>query len=74
MHQFTSVTDVTDLTALIHSALDLKQNPLAFNHLGKNKTLGLVFLNPSLRTRLSTQIAAQNLGMNVLTVNADKDS
>ena len=74
MRHFTSVSDVTDLTSLIESALHFKQNPLSFNHLGKNKTLGLVFLNPSLRTRLSTQIAAQNLGLNVLTVNADKDS
>lgn len=74
MTQFTSVTDVPDVAALVREALALKQNPLAFNQLGKNKTLGLVFLNPSLRTRLSTQIAAQNLGMNVLMVNADKDS
>jgi len=74
MTQFTSVTDVPDLSALVQEALILKQNPLAFSHLGKGKTLGLVFLNPSLRTRLSTQIAAQNLGLNVLTVNADKDS
>jgi N-succinyl-L-ornithine transcarbamylase len=74
MHQFTSVTDVPDLPALVQEALILKQNPLTFSHLGKGKTLGLVFLNPSLRTRLSTQLAAQNLGLHVLTVNADKDS
>ena len=74
MTQFTSVTDVPDIGILIKEALFLKRNPLAHNDLGKNKTLGLVFLNPSLRTRLSTQIAAQNLGMNVLTVNADKDT
>ena len=71
---FTSVTDVPDPAALVDEALALKQNPLAFQSLGKNKTLGLVFMNPSLRTRLSTQKAAQNLGMNVLVVNADKDS
>src|SRR5690606_38957008 len=41
--------------------------------LGRNKTIGLVFLNPSLRTRLSTQIAAANLGMNVIVMNMDKD-
>ena len=74
MMQFTSVRDIPDVDALVREALNSKQQPLAQQHLGKNKTLGLVFLNPSLRTRLSTQIAAQNLGMNVLTVNADKDS
>ncbi len=74
MTQFTSVTDVPDVAALVQEALYLKHNPLAYNGLGSNKTLGLVFLNPSLRTRVSTQVAAQNLGMNVLTVNADKDS
>lgn len=74
MIQFTSVTDVPDIATLVKEALFLKRNPLAHLDLGKNKTLGLVFLNPSLRTRLSTQIAAQNLGMNVLTVNADKDT
>ena len=71
---FTSVTDIPDVAALIQEALALKSAPFAFKHLGKNKTLGLVFLNPSLRTRLSTQVAAQNLGMNVVIVNADKDS
>lgn len=74
MQQFTSVQDVPDLNALVREALELKADPFAFQHLGKNKTLGLVFLNPSLRTRLSTQVAAQNLGMQVLVINADKDS
>lgn len=74
MFQFTSVTDVPDVAALVAEALEHKRNPHAFKHLGQGKTLGLVFLNPSLRTRLSTQLAAQNLGMNVLVVNADKDS
>jgi N-succinyl-L-ornithine transcarbamylase len=71
---FTSVTDIPDVAAIVQEAIALKSAPFAFQHLGKNKTLGLVFLNPSLRTRLSTQIAAQNLGMNVVIVNADKDS
>ena len=74
MHQFTSVRDISDVHALVQEALQLKAQPFAFQQLGKNKTLGLVFMNPSLRTRLSTQIAAQNLGMNVLVINADKDS
>ena len=52
--QFTSVTDIPDVSALVLEALALKKDPLAFQHLGKNKTFGLVFMNPSLRTRLST--------------------
>lgn len=74
MHQFTSVRDISDVHTLVQEALQLKAQPFAFQQLGKSKTLGLVFMNPSLRTRLSTQIAAQNLGMNVLVINADKDS
>lgn len=73
MNQFTSVNDVHDLNQLVKDALALKENPYAHQHLGKNKTLGLVFLNPSLRTRLSTQKAALNLGMNVMVMNMDKE-
>ena len=71
---FTSVQDVQDVAALVREAIDLKKDPLAFRNLGRDKTLGLVFMNPSLRTRLSTQKAASNLGMNVMAVNADRDS
>ena len=73
MKQFTSVHDVTDINTLVAEALQLKQNPYAYQHLGKNKTLALVFLNPSLRTRMSTQKAALNLGMNVMVLNIDKE-
>lgn len=73
MKHFTSVNDVTDLKAIVAEALELKKNPYAHQHLGKNKTLGLVFLNPSLRTRMSTQKAALNLGMNVMVLNIDKE-
>jgi N-succinyl-L-ornithine transcarbamylase len=73
MKQFTSVHDVTDINALVAEALQLKQDPYAFQHLGKNKTIGLVFLNPSLRTRMSTQKAALNLGMNAMVLNIDKE-
>nr|WP_121270108.1 acetylornithine carbamoyltransferase [Pedobacter schmidteae] len=73
MNQFTSVNDVQDIGQLIEEALALKKSPYAHQHLGKNKTLGLVFLNPSLRTRLSTQKAALNLGMNVMVMNMDKE-
>ena len=73
MKLFTSVHDVTDIKALVTEALMLKKDPYAFQHLGKNKTLGLVFLNPSLRTRMSTQKAALNLGMNAMVLNVDKE-
>ena len=73
MNQFTSVNDVQDIGQLVKDALALKESPYAHQHLGKNKTLGLVFLNPSLRTRLSTQKAALNLGMNVMVMNMDKE-
>jgi len=73
MKLFSSVNDVTDIKQLVASALALKANPYAHSDLGKNKTLGLVFMNPSLRTRLSTQKAALNLGMNVMVMNMDKE-
>ncbi|MBP7388869.1 MAG: acetylornithine carbamoyltransferase [Chitinophagales bacterium] len=74
MKQFTSVADAGDLSLLIQDALTVKQNIFADGELGKGKTLGLLFLNPSLRTRMSTQKAAYNLGMNVMVINLDKDS
>lgn len=73
MKLFSSVNDVTDINQLVNEALQLKQNPYAYQQLGKNRTLGLIFLNPSLRTRLSTQKAALNLGMNVIVMNMDKE-
>src|SRR6478736_9150178 len=73
MKLFTSVHDVPSIKQFVNDALALKANPYAFQHLGKNKTLGLVFMNPSLRTRLSTQKAALNLGMNVMVMNLDKE-
>ena len=73
MRQFFSVADVSDLQGIVSEALQLKQAPFAYEHLGKRKTLGLVFLNPSLRTRLSTQKAAMQLGMDVMVMNMDKD-
>ncbi len=73
MRYFTSVNDVEDIPALVAEAIELKKNPWAHGHLGKNKTLGLIFLNPSLRTRLSTQRAGQMLGMNTMVMNFDKE-
>ncbi len=73
LKQFTSVNDIADIESILKDALALKKNPFAQSSLGKNKTLGLMFLNPSLRTRLSTQKAALNLGMNVIVMNIDKE-
>jgi N-succinyl-L-ornithine transcarbamylase len=74
MKKFTSVSDVEDLQEIIKTALQIKENPLLETGKGKGKTIGLVFLNSSLRTRLSSQIAAQNLGLNVLTLNAAQEA
>jgi N-succinyl-L-ornithine transcarbamylase len=73
MKQFISVYDVPDIKKLVAKALVYKKNPFCDKLLGQNKTLGLIFLNPSLRTRLSTQRAAYNLGMNVIVMNMDKE-
>ena len=73
MKHFFSVEDVQNLPELLKKALEIKQNPLADLHYGKNKTLGLIFFNPSLRTRMSSQKAAYNLGMNVITMNVGSD-
>lgn len=73
MKQFFSVNDVQNLDKLVNDALQAKASPFADQALGKNKTLGLVFLNPSLRTRMSTQKAAMNLGINVMVLNMGTD-
>ncbi len=73
MNNFFSIKNVADLPALLASALEVKKNPFGSPELGKNKTLGLIFFNPSLRTRLSSQKAAYNLGMNVITMNVGSD-
>lgn len=74
MKKFTSVSDVKNVQEIIEKALHIKANPLLETGKGKGKTIGLVFLNSSLRTRLSSQIAAQNLGLNVLTLNAAQEA
>lgn len=73
MTNFISATDAHDIAALAEKALQLRAHPFAHASLGRNKMLGLIFLNPSLRTRLSTQKAAANLGLNVMTMNIDKE-
>jgi N-succinyl-L-ornithine transcarbamylase len=73
MKQFISVEDANDLQRLVTSALAFKKNPFAHQTIGTNKRIGLLFLNPSMRTRLSTQIAAENLGMKVIVFNVGQD-
>ncbi len=70
MKNFVSVHDVKNIDALVQKALAYKANPFADKTLGINKRIGCLFLNPSMRTRLSTQIAAQNLGMEAVIFNA----
>src|SRR5580765_8957197 len=73
MNKFLSVHDVPNIQSLIDKALAYKSNPLADKSLGAGKRMGLLFLNPSMRTRLSTQIAAQNLGMEAIVFNVSQD-
>lgn len=74
MQNFLSANDVEDVELLAQEVLELKKNPFQWKHLGENKTMVLIFLNSSLRTRLSTQKAAQNLGMNTIILNLGQDS
>lgn len=73
MKHFTSVQDVPDLSTLIDQAFAYKRDPLKDHTLGQGKRIGLLFMNTSLRTRLSTQIAAANLGMQCIVFNAGAD-
>jgi N-succinyl-L-ornithine transcarbamylase len=73
MKHFLSINDVTDLNGLIKEAREIKKNPYALEHLGKHKTMCLLFFNSSLRTRLSTQKAAESLGMKTMVLNINED-
>lgn len=73
MKKFISVDDVANIDALVEKALAYKANPLKDKLLGQNKRIGCLFLNPSMRTRLSTQIAAQNLGMEAIVFNVGSE-
>ncbi|MGQ0740103.1 MAG: acetylornithine carbamoyltransferase [Bacteroidota bacterium] len=73
MKNFISVHDVTDIDTLVQKALACKANPFADQSLGTRKRIGCLFLNPSMRTRLSTQIAAQNLGMEAIVFNVGSE-
>lgn len=72
MRHFTSITQLKDLNNALEAAKYVKENPFADQHLGKNKTLLMIFFNSSLRTRLSTQKAAMNLGMNVMVLDVNQ--
>ncbi len=74
MKHFISVKDAPAPDLLVKQAMEIKQNPYATQDLGKNKVLGLIFFNSSLRTRMSTTRAAYNLGMQVMTLNVSQDS
>lgn len=74
MRNFISLKDVESVQDLVSEGIRQKQAPFAEQALGKNKTIGLIFFNQSLRTRLSTQKAAENLGMNVMIMNVGQDS
>ncbi|HEY0059243.1 MAG TPA: acetylornithine carbamoyltransferase [Flavisolibacter sp.] len=69
MENFLSVHDVEDLDRLVQKGLHYKTQPFVDRAVGQNKRIGCLFLNPSMRTRLSTQIAAQNLGMEAVVFN-----
>ncbi len=73
MHHFTAVSDVEDFQGLIRLSAECKANPLRWQDKGVGKTLGLIFFNPSLRTRLSTQKAAANLGLQCIVMNIGAD-
>ena len=70
---FLSVNDIDALDQWVEQAREIKRSPFKDRELGKDKTLGMLFFNPSLRTRLSTQKAAQNLGMQTMVMNFDKE-
>lgn len=74
MKNFTSVKDIPSIVEALKVAFDVKRNKFAYQHLGKNKTMVLIFFNSSLRTRLSTQKAAMNLGMNTMVLNVGEES
>ena len=73
MKNFISAHDVKDIDSLVKSALAYKADPFKDKQLGTNKRIGMLFLNPSMRTRLSTQIAAANLGAEPIVFNVDKE-
>ena len=74
MKNFITLQDLVDLKKTIALAKSCKEDPFANAHLGQRKTIGLLFFNPSLRTRLSTQKAARNLGLDVMVMNFSNEA
>lgn len=74
MRKFFNVGDIGDIAAALEEASEVKKNRFAWKHLGENRTIMLVFFNSSLRTRLSSQKAATNLGMNPIVLNIGQES
>ena len=74
MKNYTSIEDIEDINSWVQEARKIKENPLANKELGQHKTLGLLFFNSSLRTRLSTQKAALNLGIDPIVMNVSGDA
>lgn len=72
MRHFTSITQLADLNKALKAARYIKENPFTDQDLGRNKTLLMIFFNSSLRTRLTTQKAAMNLGMNVMVLDVNQ--
>lgn len=72
MKKFTNVQDIGSWRDAVEEALEIKNNRFAWQHLGRNRTLLMIFFNSSLRTRLSTQKAAMNLGMNVMVLDVNQ--
>ena len=74
MKNFITINDLPNFKECVENALIYKIDPFIHNGIGKNKTIGLLFFNPSLRTRLSTQLAAQNLGLNIMVMNLSTET
>ncbi|MBQ1970710.1 MAG: acetylornithine carbamoyltransferase, partial [Paludibacteraceae bacterium] len=72
MRYYTGVKDLGNLDEAVKEALEVKKNRFGYKHLGENKTLLMVFFNSSLRTRLSTQKAGMNLGMNTMVLDVNQ--
>ena len=72
MNKFTCVQDIGDLKSALAEAFEIKKDRFKYVELGRNKTLMMIFFNSSLRTRLSTQKAAINLGMNVMVLDINQ--
>lgn len=71
MQKYTDLEDIDNISGIVDEAIQIKKSPFQFSELGKNKTLVMLFFNASLRTRLSTEKAARNLGMEVIVMNVN---